>query len=224
MEIKQKFWGAFKKNRSIKMINQYQGVPITSQATICMIGPDILALNAHPRQLERIKRERHTYLECSSTHELIKAVPIAVDMQDKIVLLTHFSPAEPTVRQHLHELHIRPKDLVSVGVQLNERAFSATLIDLIKNGNGPLQLRILVGDHPEIHLKAKVGLTFNLSDAVGTVQLNGEVLRINCPRGVGQTYLRILAADEQPLSRQLRDYISSRKVEIETELDSAIPI
>lgn len=216
MDIKQLFWDAFKNREPVQLMNHYQGLPVTCDAVVIMLGRDVLALKVEPRCLAAIRHERHTYLDCGDYPEWLKAFPIAFEMQERLVVLDRFGVVNSASRRRYYELRIQPKETVSVALDSASQQAAGRLLDLQPGENSSLYLRIAVDGTFEIQRDSHIRLEWVIPGARSVTRLYGIVARVNRQNRQGFTRLQIYVLVE-PDAEKISSYFNRRKEEIEAD-------
>lgn len=167
----QLFREILEKKDTIKLMNVFQGVPITYEAAIVEIRGAEIRVLTHPLQLICIRHQKETFISYQSL--IYKAMALSTDMQRETVLLTNFE----LTREVGFRKCIRVEPLKPVKVCLctdkpgsNPNGLLTSMVDISINGMAVCMNSFLF-NISALECGDKVGLKFNLFDP-GTEAFN----------------------------------------------------
>ena len=217
MDHKLPLWNAFINREPVQLMNHYKGIPVNASTIIYMLGRDILAVQVERRYLSVIRRERCTYLECSECADLLKAVPIAYEAQDGMVVLGRFGVVNSADWRRHWALRIQPKEPLQLTLDCTGQSMAGRLIDLHPGENSQLYLRIALDGLVEIERDNPIGLALVLPGAQSTCRVLGTATRIYRQNRSGKPHMQVHVTVEPAGDGKLAHYFNQRKEEIEAE-------
>ncbi len=222
MDIREKLWQVFKNGESIQLLNHFQGIPVTCSTRIYLLGKDILAVKVQPRYQAVIKRERRTVLNLDSAGEMFKAVPIALEIQDNMVMLGQFTALIPSTRQRVFEVCVAPKEEVPVMIYpTNVLEFNGVLRGIQMGSTGSLILRVALDGTLLVQRDESWQLELIIPGTSDVTRVKGLVTHINHQNRAGKPRLVVQVVLDDGSNTALQDYLALRQVEIETDWANA---
>jgi hypothetical protein len=218
MDIRKKLWQVFKNGESIHLLNHFQGIPVTCSTGIYLLGEDILAVKVQPRYLALIKHERRTVLNLDSAGGMFKAVPIALEIKDNMVVLGQFAALIPSARQRVFEVCVAPKEEVPVMIYpTRELEFNGVLRSMRMGASGSPVLRVALDGSLSVLRHEPWQLELIVPGTGHVTREKGLVTHINHQNRAGKSRLVVQVDLDDGSNTALQGYLALRKVEIEAD-------
>ncbi len=206
--------------RPIILYNIYHGIPITYEADVAMVHPDLVGLVVHPYQAVCIKRDRCTYLGSIFIPKLVYACPISIDYTNHVVLFNQLRIAEDHP-DGLYQSWVTPEEQASVDIGSDHSDdLSGRIAKIAMLNDNSVRVVADVPTQAPYGPQDALDMTFRLEQGGDLIQVQGVVrLLMAAEGGEDRKQLevegRVTTGDEITLLA----YIAKREDEIMGELD-----
>jgi hypothetical protein len=217
--IQETFRDLIKKGKSgVKLINYYNGLPLSFPATMMSIDHCMLDLDVHPQQAVAIERDRYTFLRCDAFKQDICATIQYVNVQKRAATLTKFFFIEiQAERRNAVRLNLTPPTEASFecdGVSL----IHGKLIDLSMNGLAITTHSVPnCGEGLEAHIQ--ILLPNILQNTLSSFKI--PAIFVGAIEGENSYLCKFSISADKNLEQTISKYIFQRQVEIIQELRDA---
>jgi hypothetical protein len=218
-----RLWLALRGGEPVELINNFHGVPVTSQAVITMVGREYAGFSAERCQAVCIAREKRALLRGALFPGVVQARALSVDVEFENVILTDFAPAGARLGSRT-TLRVAPKEPLPVEISAAGGSFSAALADLSSGGPGVYTFGARVEGAAGLRTGETVTLEVSLPGEDRPVVLRGLVTSLRRSRGSQAHRAGIQVTGDAAAERPLAAYLARREQEIRRELEKTCAV
>lgn len=202
----------------IKLINYYQGLPLSFPATLMSIDHGMLDLDVHPQQAVAIERDRYTFLRCEAFKWDVCATIQYVNSKKRAATLTKFFFIE-ILAERRNAVRLRLNPPADATFLLNSSSLiHGKLEDLSMNG-----LAITTATAPECEAGVETEIHFMLPNILQN-SYNDFKIPATYVGGIereGSYLCKFAISINKNLEQIISKYIFQRQVELIQELRDA---
>jgi hypothetical protein len=205
------------KKTAVKLINYYQGLPLSYPATIVGIDHGMLDLDIHPQQAVAIERSHYSFIKCDDLPHMIGAHVQYINVRKRAVTLMRFFYAD-IMAEHRNAIRLMLEPPTTAAFETPEGRVSGKLYDLSVGGAG-----ILI-DQP---CPLEGGMELKLQLMVPNIVQNTHVIAATPATFVGVSerdgghLVRLAMYPDKAVEQHISQYLFQRQVEIIRDLKEA---
>jgi hypothetical protein len=217
--IQETFRDLIKKGKTgVKLINYYNGLPLSFPAKMISLDHGMLDLDVHPQQAVAIERDHYTFLRCDALKWDICANIQYVNAQKRAATLTKFFFIE-ILAEKRNAIRLRLTPPTDAFFEYNGTSLiHGKLIDLSMNG-----LAITTSDALECEIGQEAQINFMLPNVLQNTLTNLKVPAtfVDVLEGEKKHFCKFSISVDKNLEQLLSKFIFQRQVEIIQELRDA---
>lgn len=212
-----KFQRLAEQGQPVKLINNYRGFPIISNANIEAIEDAFVTLKTFEYQAVCMALEGFTYLQHTTFPEVYRSTTVSVDIPARSAVVTEFTGVGNLIGKRTY-IRVQPKDTIPVEVYNGEHRIPGKLADISTIGMGIYTLATFIYSRLDFREGDALYIDLKLPGAEMPVRLEGRVVNIIRQEGEYLHRLGVKILPHPEGEDWLRSYISIRQEEIMREL------
>ncbi len=125
----------FQDKGSIRLMNVYKGIPISTTGTILAVDPDSITVHTEKSQVVSMYHDKQTFVQTELLNTVYRATVESLDFKNVNAVLTHFEAADDQIGKRT-QVRVVPSDPIRSLVKTSEiRTINqGTLADISQNG------------------------------------------------------------------------------------------
>ena len=217
-DITRGLWANFQAQKPVKMINMFQGVPVSHDATLLIVSREYAAFDIKGVQAACIALEKRVYLQSEFLPVVVRAQSVSVDVPHGEAILTRFAPSGLDFTRRMH-LRVQPKDSVRVYIHTPLSTIPGSLADLSVTGLGVYTFGAYIDNQIGLNRLKDATLEIFLPLVEQRLDLKGVVLNITQERFTTLNRCGIEIVADPAAEAILQEFIQKRKEQIMQELE-----
>lgn len=203
--------------QAVKLINNYRGFPIISNAEIEAIEDAFVTLNIFEYQAVCMALEGSTYLQHTSFPEVYRAAVVSVDIPGRRAVVTEFTGVGNLVGKRTY-IRVQPKGSVPVEIYDGDHRIPGKLADISTIGMGIYTLATYIYSRLDFREGSDIYIDIKLHAAEPPMRLQGRIVNVIRQDGEYLHRLGVKILPNAEVEDQLRSYVTARQDEIMREL------
>ena len=203
--------------QAIKLINNYRGFPIISNAEIEAIEDAFVTLKIFEYQAVCMALEGFTYVQHTAFPEVYRAAAISVNIPGRSAVVTEFTGVGNLVGKRTY-IRVQPKDSVPVEIYDGDHRIPGKLADISTIGMGIYTLATYIYSRLDFREGSNIYIDLILPVAEMPIRLQGRIANVIRQEGEYLHRLGVKILPNPDGEEKLRAYIAIRQEEIMREL------